>query len=85
MLPLPLLRVRTRKGKIAPLFCSENELELAKKVIGEFEIALKKKEKQGLLVERTEPLESKYDFKLVRGLCTLLERRCVFKSTSSLD
>jgi predicted nuclease of restriction endonuclease-like RecB superfamily len=85
MLPLPLLRVRTRKGKITPQFCSENELELAKKVIGEFEIALKKKEKRGLLVERTESLESKYDFKLVRGLCTLLERRCVFKSTSSLD
>ncbi len=85
MLPLPLLRVRTRKGTIAPLFCSENELELAKKVIGEFEIALKKKEKRGLLVERTESLEAKHDFKLVRGLCTLLERRCVFKSTSSLD
>jgi len=85
MLPLPLLRVRTRKGKISPLFCSENELELAQKVIGEFEIALKKREKRGLLIERTESLESKHDFKLVRGLCTLLERRCVFKSTSSLD
>ncbi len=85
MLPLRLLRVRTRKGKISPLFCSENELELAQKVIGEFEIALKKREKRGLLIERTESLESKHDFKLVRGLCTLLERRCVFKSTSSLD
>jgi hypothetical protein len=85
MLPLPLLRVRTRKGSINPLFCSDNELELANKLIQEFEIVLKKKEKRGLLVTRTESLESKHDFKLVRGLCTLLERRCMFKSTSSLD
>ena len=85
MLPLPLLRIRTRKGVITPLFCSDNELQLAKKVIGEFEDALKKKEKKGLLVERITPYESKHDYKLVRGFYTLLERRCVFKSTSSLD
>jgi hypothetical protein len=85
MLPLPLLRVRTRKGNINPLFSSDNELELANKVIQEFQIALKKKEKRSLLTKRIESLESKHDFKLVRGLCTLLERRCMFKSTSSLD
>ena len=85
MLPLPLLRIRTRKGSITPLFCSDNELELAKKIIHEFESMWKKKEKRGLLVERVGALESKHDFKLVRGLYTLLERRCVFKSTSSLD
>ena len=85
MLPLPLLRVRTRKGSITPLFCSYDELELAKKIIQEFDSASKKKEKKGLILERIESLESKHDFKLVRGLCTLLERKCVFKSTSSLD
>ena len=85
MLPLPLLRIRTRKGIITPLFCSDNELQLAKKVIKEFEDASKRKEKKGLLVERITTYESEHDYKLVRGLYTLLERRCVFKSTSSLD
>jgi len=85
MLPLPLLRIRIRKGSITPLFCSDNELPLAKKVIKEFEDALKRAEKKDLLVERITTYESKHDYKLVRGLYTLLERRCVFKSTSSLD
>ncbi|MFQ5970399.1 MAG: DUF790 family protein [Nitrososphaerales archaeon] len=85
MLPLFLLRIRTRKGSITPLFCSDNELQLAKKVIGEFEDGLQRKEKKGLLVERVTVYESKYDYKLVRGLYTLLERRCVFKNSSSLD
>lgn len=85
MLPLPLLRIRTRKGIITPLFCSEDELQLAKKVTEEFEETLKRKEKKKLLLERIAAYESKYDYKLVRGLYTLLERRCVFKSTSNLD
>jgi len=78
MLSLALLRTRTRKGSITPLFCSDNELELAKKVIMEFEESLKQKERKGLLVERIESLESKHDYKLVRGLYALLERRCTF-------
>ncbi len=85
MLPLPLLRISTRKGSITPLFCSDNELQLAKKVIEEFEDALKRREKKGMIAERLAAYESKHDYKLVRGFCTLLERRCVFNSTSKLD
>lgn len=85
MLPLPLLRISTRKGSITPLFCSDTELQLAKKVIEEFEDALKKRDRKGVIDERLAAYESKHDYKLVRGFCTLLERRCVFKGTSSLD
>lgn len=89
MLPLQLLRVRiTKKGKnIAPLFCIsdeekfEEQLQLASKIIEEFEESSKKKVRNGLLAERISLLESQYDsYKLVRGFYTLLERRCVFKS-----
>jgi len=85
MLPLPLLRVRTRKGGITPLFCSDDELQLAKRLIAEFEAAVKAKARKGLVFESMAAHESNYDYKLVRGFCTLLERRCVFKSTSNLD
>ena len=48
MLTLQLLRVRTRNGAIFPLFCTKNEeIELAKKIIQEFEHAWKNKEKKG--------------------------------------
>lgn len=88
MLPLPLLRVRTSKGSITPQFCSDsnsNELDLANKIIKQVEAALKKKEKKGVLQERIESFESNNDYKLVRGLFALVERRCVFKNTSSVD
>ena len=55
MLPLPLLRVRTRKGSIAPQFCSDSnsqESDLANKIIRQVEDAVKKKEKKGVLQER---------------------------------
>ena len=45
MLTLQLLRVRTRNGAIFPLFCTKDEeIELAKKIILEFEHAWKNKE-----------------------------------------
>jgi predicted nuclease of restriction endonuclease-like RecB superfamily len=89
MLPLQLLRIKIKnKGKnIAPIFCEypENnnaggsELELATKIIEEFEKTWKNKEKKGVLEERVTMLESQYsDYKLVRGFYVLLERRCVF-------
>ena len=88
MLPLQLLRVRTRKEKIAPQFCLNSnsiEMDLANKIIIEFEIAVKRKEKKDVLQKRVESFEAKNDYKLVRGLFTLLERRCVFKNTGVID
>jgi uncharacterized protein len=91
MLPLPLLRVNImNKGKnITPLFClpakdSFYELKLAESMIKEFEDSCRKKEKKRNLGERISLLESGYDdYRLVRGLYVLLERRCTFGSGES--
>jgi uncharacterized protein len=87
MLTLQLLRVRTRNGAIFPLFCTkEEDVELAKKIIHEFEQTWKNKEKKALLEDRISTIEESdagSDYKLVRGLYALLERRCTFKSSDS--
>jgi uncharacterized protein len=84
MLPLQLLRTRiTEKGtNIVPRFCTPDDdsiLQLAAKIIKEFEESWKNKEKKLFLTERIALLESQYnDYKLSRGFSTLLERRCIF-------
>jgi predicted nuclease of restriction endonuclease-like RecB superfamily len=88
MLPGQLLRVKTNKGEIIPLFCSgENRsrhLELAKVIINEFEESAASREKKKILNERISFLERNFDdYRLARGLSTLLERRCQFDSTMS--
>jgi uncharacterized protein len=88
MLTLQLLRVRTRNGVIFPLFCTKDEeIELAKKIIQEFEHTWKKKERKVVLEDRIAAIEESYagggDYKLVRGFYTLLERRCTFRSEDS--
>ena len=87
MLTLQLLRVRTRSGAIFPLFCTkEEDIELAKKIIQEFEQTWKNKENKAVLEDRISAIEESdagSDYKLVRGLYALLERRCTFKSKDS--
>jgi uncharacterized protein len=87
MLTLQLLRVRTRSGAIFPLFCTkEEDIELAKKIIQELEQTWKNKEKKAVLEDRISAIEESdagSDYKLVRGLYALLERRCTFKSRDS--
>jgi len=84
MLPLELLRTKiTNKGqRITPLFClaSVDNLSIAQKLITEFEFSNNKKETKGDLQKRLFLHENSYsDFKLIRGLIVLLERRCIFK------
>ncbi|MGB8641264.1 MAG: DUF790 family protein [Nitrososphaeraceae archaeon] len=88
MLPSQLLRIRIRKGEIVPLFCGGDDnsrhLELAKIIINEFQESAANKEKKKILNERISFLESHFDdYRLVRGLSTLLERRCQFNTTIS--
>ena len=85
MLPLDLLRTKISRGRIAPLFCSldfgnGSDYELANKLIIHFENTHKNCNTKGNLLEKIDLLESEYDYKLVRGLFTLLERRSVFES-----
>lgn len=87
MLAAPLLRVRTtRDGTIAPLFCTtDRELDLAKRLIQEFDASQKNGERKAELDSRISEIESEYkDFKLVRGLCALLERRCSFANAATI-
>ncbi|MEO9294612.1 MAG: DUF790 family protein [Nitrososphaera sp.] len=83
MLAAPLLRVQTspKKGLIWPLFCTgQEEIELAGRLIGEFQESRKNREKRSDLDSRIAAIESErgIDYKLVRGLASLLERRCTF-------
>lgn len=86
MLPIQLLRVKTRKGTIFPLFCIDNEehLLLAKELISQFNESAEKNEKKKFLEKRIARIESQWDdYKLVRGLSTLLERRCQFSVSNN--
>jgi predicted nuclease of restriction endonuclease-like RecB superfamily len=89
MLTLQLLRVRTRNGAIFPMFCTkEEDIELAKRIIQEFKQASKNKEKKAMLEDRISAIEESdagNDYKLVRGLYALLERRCTFKSRDVIN
>ena len=83
MLPSELLRTKINHGKITPLFCTtdfgnNSEYELANKIITYFANAQKSGQTKGDLLEQITILESNHDYKLVRGLCALLERRSVF-------
>jgi predicted nuclease of restriction endonuclease-like RecB superfamily len=82
MIPLNLLRVKisNRGRSIIPIFCgSHNDLLLATKMIEEFEGSCRKKDKKRLVLDRLALIENEHgDFKLVRGLSTLLERRSTF-------
>ena len=82
MLPNLLLRVRTRKGTIFPLFCTgeKGEVQLAEDLIRQFEQSIQHKEKKKSLEKRIAAVEGQYDdYKLVRGLSTLLDRRCQYR------
>lgn len=88
MLSLDLLRTRISRGKIIPIFCrpenkESNEYQLAQRLLESFANMHKTKNPKKILLKETNSLESKYDYKLVRGLVTLLERRSTFGSQST--
>jgi uncharacterized protein len=86
MLPSNLLRTRISRGTIRPLYVSldANTLALAERMTGVYRDGVGKK--KGELLERLKEVENEgQDFKLVRGLSTLLERRSVFEVESALN
>jgi len=87
MLPIELLRVRIsgKVNQIRPVFCDyENELSLPSKIIKMYEEMAEKKVSKANVDENVSKLEAKYtDYKLVRGICHLLEQRCVYASYTS--
>jgi hypothetical protein len=85
MLPSELLITRTKKDRIYPAFLELNaeQLELAQELIDVYRTLVSKKKSE--LVDIVEELEQGLQFKRVRGLRTLLERRCSFHSQYSIE
>ena len=86
MLPSNLLRARTSRDRIRPLYVAVDAatLALAEKIEGIFRDGVGRR--KGELLERLKEVENEgNDFKLVRGLSALLERRCTFEAESALN
>ena len=80
MLPSELLITRTKKDRIYPAFLEldTEQLELAQELIDVYRTLVGKKKSE--LADIVEELEQGMEFKRVRGLRTLLERRSSFQS-----
>ena len=86
MLPSNLLRAKISRGTISPLYASLDfdTMALAERISGIFRDATGKR--RGELMDKLREVENGgYDFKLVRGLSTLLERRCTFEADSAFN
>jgi len=84
MLPIELLRVRisSKLNQIRPVFYDsqeKNQLLLVVKLVKMFEQMGTEGDSKAKLDENILEIEAKYtDYKLVRGICHLLEQRCVY-------
>src|SRR5712692_197332 len=86
MLPSNLLRARISKGRIRPLYVAvdTDSLALAERITGIYRDGLGKR--RGQLLERLKEVENEgHDFKLVRGLSILLDRRSTFEADRALN
>lgn len=86
LLPLDLLRVRTRKGQIKPVYADidAKNLELATKLLELFRNYVGKR--KGELLERVSAYEmAGFDYRFVRGLSVLLQRLCIFQVEAAVD
>ena len=85
MIPIDLVKVRVWKGYIKPSFLKIDDLSLriAHDVITAFKVSIGKK--KIFLMDRLDELEDIYDHKVVRGLASILEKRCVFEKSSTYN
>ena len=85
MLPSELLIARRRGGTIHPVFSplTPERLQIAEQLIDAFESWVGKR--RGGLMSALEAYEKGYDHRFIRGLVTLLERRCTFETRSVID
>lgn len=66
---------------IKPVFCNENELSLPTKIIKTYQEMAEKKVSKAIVDESISKIEDKHsDYKFVRGICHLLEQRCIYSS-----
>ena len=83
MLTSDLLLARIRKGRIFPLLRDEKDLELAEEILSIYRGSIGTKASE--IDEKVTDLEEHLNFKFVRGLRTLLDRKCVFESKAVID
>jgi len=86
LLPSDLLRVRVRGGEIKPVYATiaSPNLQLARELVEIFATCVGRK--KGVLLDEVREREGiGFDYRFVRGLSTLLERRSVFETHSTLD
>jgi len=84
MLPSNLLRVRSRQGIVRPVFADlASDLDVARELIEIYTTSTGMR--YGEISEKIDRLEERFDYKLVRGLSTLLVRRCDFQTISEVD
>lgn len=82
MLPTEHMRVYRRKGVIRPVFLGD-DVSLSKTLIATYRDHVG--EKRGTLSEALSDCEQLgYDYRLVRGLSSVLEARCVFASDAAV-
>jgi predicted nuclease of restriction endonuclease-like RecB superfamily len=84
MLTSDLLITKISKGKIEPVYAllDEDNLEIARSVIGVFQEHVGRT--YGGLIEELEGIEE-INYRLIRGLAQILERRCVIETESVID
>ncbi|MCP8303852.1 MAG: DUF790 family protein [archaeon] len=86
MLPSNLLRARVKQGRVYPIyaFLDENTLSLTERMVEAFRKGVGRR--KGELRERLKVFEDEgFDYRLVRGLSKILERRCVFEVDAPID
>jgi predicted nuclease of restriction endonuclease-like RecB superfamily len=84
MLTSDLLVTKISKGKIEPVYAlvDQDNLEIARSVIGVFQEHLGRTYSE--LIEELEGIEE-INYRLIRGLAQILERRCVIETDSVID
>jgi hypothetical protein len=81
MLPKELLEVRRIKGRMYPKFASNNDVELAAKVIEIYRAGKRFR----AIKEELKGIENAKNYKKVRGFSRIIKRRCIFETESKLD
>ena len=84
MLTSDLLVTKISKGKIEPVYAllDHDSLEIARSVIGVFQEHVGRTYDE--LIEELEGIEE-INYRLIRGLAQILERRCVIDSDAVID
>jgi uncharacterized protein len=84
MLTSDLLVTKISKGRIEPVYAllDEDNLEIARSVIDVFQEHVGRT--YGELIEELEGIEE-INYRLIRGLAQILERRCVIETNSAID